>query len=339
MLRAVISPLREVTHIHSVHTTHPGHAEEITAGLTRDDYDAVIVVGGDGTVGEAINGLVGSADPDPASLPLLVPVPTGSANVFARALGYPNVPGEAARKAARLLAAGITRTVPLGHVSGDRPRWFAVNVGCGLDGAVIAAMERLRRRGISASAGNYAWVTARAWAQMAAHPPQIMATATGVDGSTQTFTDVPLVLISKTIPWSYAGVVPLITNPAARVEAGLSVFALSSLTGFHGFAGMMRTFGAAGRHLLWGMDFTDVERRADDLAVVQLRADRQLPIQVDGEFYGRASELTVTSVPQVIEVVADPRDRFDDVLGFVNRVMEHTVTRIHEKTQIVLQDI
>ena len=58
VLRAVISPLREVTHIHSVHTTHPGHAEAIAQGLTRADYDAVIVAGGDGTIAEVINGLL-----------------------------------------------------------------------------------------------------------------------------------------------------------------------------------------------------------------------------------------------------------------------------------------
>src|SRR5699024_6347487 len=55
-------------------THHPAHAEEMVSGLTREDYDLIILLGGDGTVSEAINGLLGSADtesPAPETLPKL----------------------------------------------------------------------------------------------------------------------------------------------------------------------------------------------------------------------------------------------------------------------------
>ena len=62
----------EQLHLFVRFTQHPNHAEEMVSGLTRADYDLIIVLGGDGTVNEVINGLLGSANmpaPSPTSLP------------------------------------------------------------------------------------------------------------------------------------------------------------------------------------------------------------------------------------------------------------------------------
>ena len=72
------------------HTDHRGHAIEIAEAAKRDGTDVIIVHGGDGTVNEVVNGLLGApgpSRPDPATLPAVAMVPGGSANVFARALG------------------------------------------------------------------------------------------------------------------------------------------------------------------------------------------------------------------------------------------------------------
>ena len=85
--------------------------------MTRDDYDVIIAVGGDGTVNEVVNGLLGPADeqrPDPQSIPALAVIPTGSANVFVRALGFPNTPMEATHVLARMLDRDLRRTIYLG---------------------------------------------------------------------------------------------------------------------------------------------------------------------------------------------------------------------------------
>ena len=63
-------------------TTHRGHAEELARRALHDGgYDAIVVHGGDGSVNEVVNGLLGSpADPVPrrcpvwASSPVAVPM-------------------------------------------------------------------------------------------------------------------------------------------------------------------------------------------------------------------------------------------------------------------------
>lgn len=70
-----------------VRTTHPGHAREI-AEAWRDKLDAVVAVGGDGTVNEVGSGLLGSTT-------ALGIVPCGSGNGLARELDIPLRPSSA----------------------------------------------------------------------------------------------------------------------------------------------------------------------------------------------------------------------------------------------------
>ena len=102
-------------------------------GRGRDGVDVVVVLGGDGTLNEAANGLAGT---DTA----LAALPGGSTNVFARTIGLPNDPIEATGA----LLDGLGRragssTVGLGSVNG---RYFLFHVGIGFDAAVVEQVER-----------------------------------------------------------------------------------------------------------------------------------------------------------------------------------------------------
>jgi len=68
------------------HTDHRGHAVEIARDAAREGVDVVIVHGGDGTVNEVVNGILGQTGAT-GPAPVVGVVPGGSANVFARALG------------------------------------------------------------------------------------------------------------------------------------------------------------------------------------------------------------------------------------------------------------
>ncbi len=71
----------------------PGEASVLAAALA-DEYDLLIVVGGDGTVHEVVNGLpLGPGVETPA----VAVVPGGTGNDFARGLGLPPDPVDAAR--------------------------------------------------------------------------------------------------------------------------------------------------------------------------------------------------------------------------------------------------
>ncbi|MDT5314326.1 MAG: hypothetical protein QOE74_3346 [Mycobacterium sp.] len=88
------------------HTDHRGHAIEIAREATHDGIDVVIVHGGDGTVNEVVNGILGDCgQPPPKRGPAISVVPGGSANVFARALGISPDPTEATNQLVDLLDA------------------------------------------------------------------------------------------------------------------------------------------------------------------------------------------------------------------------------------------
>src|ERR1700682_6159201 len=66
-------------------TSRRGHATRLAQGAAADGADVVVVLGGDGTLNEAANGLAGTAT-------ALGVLPGGSTNVFARTLGMTNDP-------------------------------------------------------------------------------------------------------------------------------------------------------------------------------------------------------------------------------------------------------
>jgi YegS/Rv2252/BmrU family lipid kinase len=71
-------------------TQAPGHASQLAGEAAESGFEVVFTFGGDGTLREAAAGLVGS---DTA----LAPVPGGTVNVVAMALGLPQDPVRAAR--------------------------------------------------------------------------------------------------------------------------------------------------------------------------------------------------------------------------------------------------
>lgn len=78
-------------------TQAPGHASELARESAAAGIDAVFSHGGDGTLREAAAGLLGTGVP-------LAPIPGGTVNVVAMALGLPQDPLRAAR---RFAGAGV----------------------------------------------------------------------------------------------------------------------------------------------------------------------------------------------------------------------------------------
>ncbi|MCK7637726.1 diacylglycerol/lipid kinase family protein [Corynebacterium pygosceleis] len=300
--RQVVEPLLEATELVSVFTQYAGHAEDICRGLTRDDVDVIVIVGGDGTVNEVINGLLG-ADPGnrpaPGELPRIAVVPTGSANVFARALGLPNDPAEAAAQLRDLLLSDTYRRLPLGRVE---DRWFCVNAGFGLDANAISLMEELRDAGKSATPWRYAMVTATAWQRLRRNPPAITYSAESAEGP-RTGGEVPFLIVSNTNPWTYAGPVAVVTNPEQKLDAGLSLYALRDIEGPGGLVALLHAMGIGAR--LWRPLRVDLrEIRVDDISELTLTSPRPLKWQVDGESAGKTKRLELRSYTDVIDVVS-----------------------------------
>jgi diacylglycerol kinase (ATP) len=113
-------------------TTAPGEATRLAADAARAGVRRILVVGGDGTVHEVVNG-VQAGDVAVGVLPL------GTGNDFARCAGLALPP-------ARLLpalAAGRTRRIDLGTVHG---RLYINVAGVGFDAEVARAVNAMTRK-------------------------------------------------------------------------------------------------------------------------------------------------------------------------------------------------
>lgn len=127
------------TAVATAETAAPMHARSLAEAADPARFDAVAVAGGDGTINEAVNGLVHSG------LPLAI-LPLGTANVLANELGLPRAP-EALAKIAAL--APTRSVVPAEIVTAARnePWRFLLMAGVGFDAEVVAHLDlRLKRR-------------------------------------------------------------------------------------------------------------------------------------------------------------------------------------------------
>ena len=126
MLEPELKKRRVVYRVHM--TRKRGHAAEIAKALTLDGSEhTVVVLGGDGTVNETVNGI---CFPEKATLGY---IPTGSGNDFARGLGLPKEPLEAL---GIILRREKTIHMDIGVLSGKKSRRFLVSAGMGFDAAV-----------------------------------------------------------------------------------------------------------------------------------------------------------------------------------------------------------
>jgi diacylglycerol kinase family enzyme len=116
-------------------TTHPGHMTEIAAEVAAAGVDALVVCGGDGSVSEAVAGLLPVEGPRPA----IGVLASGTANVLAHELRLPRSPSAVAR----LVAAGRTAPLHPGLV-GARP--FVLMVSAGFDADVVHAVDPVVKR-------------------------------------------------------------------------------------------------------------------------------------------------------------------------------------------------
>ncbi|MEX2537356.1 MAG: acylglycerol kinase family protein, partial [Actinomycetota bacterium] len=86
-LRVAERALEATFQLERVTTNARGHAAALAREAVEAGAKTVIAYGGDGTVNEVVNGLLGSQDSTEVVLAVL---PGGTTNVLARNLGFPN---------------------------------------------------------------------------------------------------------------------------------------------------------------------------------------------------------------------------------------------------------
>ena len=248
--------------LETVLTQRPLHAAEIAEAVGRD-AERIYVFSGDGGYNEVVNGLEGD-------LPIGF-IPGGSTSVFPRALGIPRDPVTAARA---LAASRAERRISLGRVNGRR---FTFSGGFGIDAELVRRVDALgRAAGKRASDLAFARTLAGIFTERRARFEPVME----VEGLGR----VAFALVANGHPYSYVGRIPLRIAPKAQFELGLDLVAPRELKARR--LPQVAAWALAGKgqqrspHVLYVHD-------ADELVV---RADRPMPLQVDGEDLGDVEE-------------------------------------------------
>src|SRR5690348_7861713 len=108
----VVYALQSRYDVEAVETQAKAHATELCREAADEGYEVVVAFGGDGTVNEAANGLIGTDVP-------LTCLPGGSTNVFCRTLGIPRDVVDATEHLLQVADRWQPRRVDLGRVRSE----------------------------------------------------------------------------------------------------------------------------------------------------------------------------------------------------------------------------
>jgi len=260
-------------------TRKPGDATELARAAVAACCKVVLVAGGDGTVHEAVNGLVGS---DTA----MGVLPVGTGNVWAKEIGLPR-PGltqwDQLMAAARMLVDGEVRWVDVGRAG---ERFFLNCAGVGIDSTVTAHIEP-RTRVEKQLGGALTYLAAGFW--IARDFGGVQSTVV-IDGHVVRAM-ILLVVVSNI--QLYGGLVKM--SPEARVDDGL--LDVRIFRGM-GLAWTLRHFAGVftQRHLRNPMVSHYQGRQ------VTIHTAEPFPVQLDGESVGM-TPLSVEVVPRALRVL------------------------------------
>jgi diacylglycerol kinase family enzyme len=297
-------------------TRYRGHARDLAAAT---DADLVLVLGGDGAVNEAVNGVMAASGPGGApgptvppgpaggaggtgpsgaagaagSRPLIGVIPGGGGNVFARALGLPVDTARAAARIRQAIEANRYRTIGLG-LAGDR--YFTFSADLGWDAEVVHEVDQQREKGSRQSAWLYMRTIVRLYFRGTdRRVPALTAERAGEPPTAGLF----MAIVTNHSPWTYVGGRALLPVPHPDFNSGLDLLALRRLradTVLHAVSQLLwvRSRPPRGRYLL----------SEPGLQSLTIRSARPIAFQVDGEYLGETRAVEFRFVPRALRVVA-----------------------------------
>jgi len=284
-------------------TQYRGHARELAAAA---DADLVIVHGGDGSINEVVNGVMGRGD-GPAGMaatgggagmaatgggPQIAVIPGGGANVLARALGVPLGAAAAIRQIREAIATGRHRTIGLGLAA---DRYFTFSAGLGWDAEVVREVDRMRAQGHRESVTLFLRTMIRQYYRGTdRRQPALTVERDGEPPISGLF----MTIITNRSPWTYFRDRPLLPVPNPDFNSGLDLLALQRLR-------LTTVFNAVGQMLYVR---SRPPRGQGMLSILgseslTLRSARPIAIQADGEYLGETEAVKFQFVPHALRVV------------------------------------
>jgi diacylglycerol kinase family enzyme len=283
----VVYALRGSYHVDAIDTESRDHATELCQEAANEGYDVVVAFGGDGTVNEAANGLVGSRTP-------LSCLPGGRTNVYCRMLGIPTDVVDATEHLLQLADDWRPRPVDVGRING---RYFTFSAGVGLDASVVERVDAHPRLKARLGEWYYTWTGIRTFnRRYLIRPPRLEAELGDerVKGVTA--------IIQNAAPYTYFGNRPVEMAEGATLNSGdLAGVVLER-------ASLIDIPTVIWRALSKRARLTRHHRVHSFAGVHSLRIrtldERPLPLQVDGDYIGEAEEARFGVTPAGLLVVA-----------------------------------
>jgi diacylglycerol kinase family enzyme len=281
----------DVTILHS--GTTAGDADDtrrVCEQVREHRPDVLVAVGGDGTVNQAVEGLLAAGEPTPA----LGILPFGIANNVARSLGLLSCRhmGEAAIElAVRTLGRGCERVIDLGVVG---RRHFVGAFAVGMDADILASRNRYRRRlgGSHALSGYPLYLLSCGINLLRRHgaPGRL-----DIDGTRREGRVYNLLVLNTAI---YAGEFRFVADDPCA-DGTLDLQAMAGPVQY-----VSRFVAAWRRHLRVGRGAP--ARPARELArvrTIDLACARPLPSQLDGEELPPSDRYAIRVVPRALRVL------------------------------------
>ena len=267
-------------------TIRRDHATRIAREAAEDHFDIVVVLGGDGTLNEAANGLINT---DTA----LAVLPGGSTNVFARTLGLPDDPVEATGILLETVDNHAPQRIGLGCVNG---RYFLFHAGMGCDAAVVAEVEKRGRLKRYASHALFVYAAIDTWLRHydRKKPAFRIRHSNGAVVPNSKFG-----ICLNTDPYTYLGSRSLSLSPDADLSRSLVMISINSLR----VNRLLNLVSGAIRGSTAFHNHSYVDYRAD-VTDFRVEGHRPFPYQVDGDYLGEVTSLDFSYAPNVLKLVA-----------------------------------
>lgn len=255
----------------ALYATNSGEeARELAARFAADGEPVVIVAGGDGTLNEVVRGLAGSDT-------VLGILPAGTMNVFAREMG---IPFASLERAFEVIENGFTREVDLFEANGIP---FVQMAGVGFDAMVIEETTWESKKML----GPLAYLLAAARV-LGEKPPQMRVTL--ADGRV-----VEGVAVLAGNGSRYGGPFPFF-RMADNHDSKLDLLVYKE-AGYRLVLDSLRGLALGGIDLMDSVEYFQTES-------FTVEADREVPVEVDGELAGRFSKIRFVETSSHLRVLA-----------------------------------
>jgi diacylglycerol kinase family enzyme len=289
----VVYALQGRYEVETVATEAQNHATEIGREVRDHGYDVVVAFGGDGTLNEVANGLVGT------DIPVSV-LPGGSTNVVCRTLGIPNDVVDATEHLLDLADDWAPRQIDLGVVD---DRHFVFSCGAGIDATVVRRVDAHPRMKAAAGPYYYTWAAVSAfYRSYLVNPVRLKVEVAG------TTTEGVTALAQNSDPLTYFGDRPLRVCEGIELDDGVLALGVLERAAQRDMPTLIpRLFSEkrpAARHRrieqLDGVSTAIVS----SVSTTKDGTARPFPVQVDGDYIGEKTQINLRVDPGALTVVA-----------------------------------